>query len=143
MGLFSPNISKLEKENNISGLLNCLEHKNANVRYSAFVALAHNRDLGLEVIAKLKSMVHDPDPWVRTLAVLKFAELGDKTVSDSLLDIMEEGSLSERIELLNIIAGRGPSDDTAVLGAIVVVRENNDPNLKCNRQKGDSFKKPF
>lgn len=138
MGLFSPSVSRLERDNNISGLLKCLEHHSENIRYSAFVALAHNKDIGGEVIEKLKSMVHDPDPWVRTLAVLKFAELGDKTVSDSLLDIMDEGSLRERIELLKIITGRGPTEDTAVLGVIVVALGDRKEVVKITAIKAAS-----
>ncbi len=115
-----PNIKKLEKENNISELLKCLDHENEMVRYSAFVALAHNRELSSEVINRLKKMIHDPDPWVRTLAVLKFTELGDRSISESLLDIMGEGSVSNRVELMKIIAEGGASDDTEILQAIVI-----------------------
>lgn len=120
MGFFSPNISRLEKNNDIEGLLKCLESSNENTRYSAFVALAHIPEPGEEVKNKLREMVHDPDPWVRTLAVLKFAELGDMAVSDSLLDIIDQGSVSNRIELMKIIAGRGPGEDTGILQSIVI-----------------------
>ena len=120
MGLFSPNISRLEKNNDIKGLLKCLESSNEDTRYSAFAALADSSEISEEVLSKLKSMVHDDDPWVRTLAVLKFAELGDKSVSDSLLDIMDEGSVKNRIELMKIIALRGPSEDTGILQSVVI-----------------------
>ena len=120
MGFFSPNVSRLEKNNDINGLLKCLESSNEDTRYSAFVALAHGKEITGEVSAKLKNMVHDPDPWVRTLAVLKFAELGDKGVSDSLLDIMDEGSVNNRIELMKIIASRGATEDPGILQSVVI-----------------------
>jgi len=120
MGIFKPDVQRLDKERNISGLLKCLEHRNTDVRYSAFVALAHGIELSDEVSERLKQMVHDPDPWVRTLAVLRFAGLGDERVSDSLLEIMDEGTVNNRIELMKVIASRGVSDDAGVLQAIVI-----------------------
>jgi hypothetical protein len=41
-------------------------------------------------------------------------------VSDSLLDIIDQGSVSNRIELMKIIAGRGPGEDTGILQSIVI-----------------------
>ncbi len=120
MGLLSHSVKKFEKNNDINGLLKCLEHGSASTRYSAFVALAHGSSQSAEVVERLKRMVHDPDPWVRTLAVLKFTQLGDNDVSANLLEIMSQGSLESRIELMKIIASRGASEDTGLLQAIVV-----------------------
>jgi hypothetical protein len=41
-------------------------------------------------------------------------------VSDSLLDIIDQGSVSNRIELMKIIAGRGSCEDTGILQSIVI-----------------------
>ena len=120
MRFCKPDIKRLEEENNIPELLKCLDHKKAYIRYRAFVALSHGREIGDDVTAKLKRMVHDPDPWVRSLAVLRFAELGDQTVSESLLEIMDEGSVRDRIDLLKIITGRGATGDATVLQVIVI-----------------------
>jgi HEAT repeat protein len=119
MGLFTPNIRKLKKEGNISELLKCLDHKRANVRYSAFVALAGESDLSGEIVSKLKQMLHDPDPWVKTIATLKFAELGDMAVADNLMEIIRKGSQNDKIDLLKIIAGRGATADVTIMQVIM------------------------
>jgi HEAT repeat protein len=120
MFFFTPNIRKLTKKNNIPELLKCLEHRRAEVRYSAFVALAARvKDPDPQIIMKLRTMVDDPDPWVKSIAILKFAELGDASISDNLMEIIVKGSRSARIELLKIIADRGPTDDQAVLMVIM------------------------
>ena len=81
MGLLPPNIKKLDKKNDIPGLLKCLDHRWAWVRYRAFAALSARSDAGGKAAGRLRKMVDDPDPWVKTLAVLKFAELGDPSIA--------------------------------------------------------------
>ena len=120
MKFFTPNIRKFVKNNNIPELLKCLEHKSADVRYSAFVALsALVKDPGNQIMNNLRNMVHDPDPWVKTVAILKFAEMGDSSISDNLMEIIIEGSRNARIELLKIITERGASDDQAIMEVII------------------------
>jgi HEAT repeat protein len=119
MGLFSPNIEKLEKENRISELLKCLAHKKAVVRYSAFVALAGKSGQNGDIIKRLRTMMDDPDPWVKTIATLKFAELGDTNMSDNLMEIITDGSRNAKIELLKIITGRGATDDKSIMQVIM------------------------
>jgi HEAT repeat protein len=119
MVLFGPNVEKLEKQNSISGLLKCLDHKKADVRYSAFVALAGKTGLSGEVIMRLRKMMDDPDPWVKTIATLKFAELGDTHMSGNLMEIITEGSRKAKIDLLRIIAGRGATDDQDIMQVIM------------------------
>ncbi|MBN1531109.1 MAG: HEAT repeat domain-containing protein [Spirochaetes bacterium] len=120
MRFFTPGIRRLEKRGDIRGLLKCLAHRRSAVRYGAFVALAGMKGTGDEVLQRLREMVHDPDPWVKTLAVLKFAGLGDPSVSDSLREIITEGSRDARLDLLKIIAGRGPTEDGAIREVIVL-----------------------
>ena len=76
MGLFTPDITRLEKENNIGELVKCLGSKRPGVRYRAFVALSGKENLPDENMNKLRGMSHDPDPWVKTIATLKFAGMG-------------------------------------------------------------------
>ncbi|MBN2401470.1 MAG: HEAT repeat domain-containing protein [Spirochaetes bacterium] len=118
MGLFKPNIEKLKKANNIAGLTQCLNHKSADVRYGAFSALASRNDLNNDLRSRLKSMLDDPSPKVRTIATMKFTKRGDKTTIDNLMEIINKGTQSEKIELLRIIAGRGKTVDQAIMQAI-------------------------
>ncbi len=119
MGLFAPDIKRFEKENNIEELARCLESKKATVRYKAFVALAGKSNLPPENLKKLRGMVQDPNPWVKTIATLKFAGLGDRAVSDSLLEIVNKGNADEKINLLQVISGRGASEDDTIIQVIV------------------------
>lgn len=121
MGLFTPDIYKLKKQNRISELARLLDHKDKEVRYSAFTALASKTDLNEEITEKLKIMMHsDPDPWIRTMVTLRFARLGDPSVSGNLLQIIEEGSMKSKLELLRFIAGNGPSTDVTIIQIVII-----------------------
>ncbi len=120
MGLFTPDINKLEKNNKLSDLVKCLDHTKSSVRYSAFAALAGKPDLSDEIKTRLKNMMyHDPDPWVKTIATLRFAKLGDPLISENLIQIIKEGSQKSKLELLRIITENGPSNDVTVLQVIM------------------------
>lgn len=119
MGLFAPNIKKLDRKNDIPGLVKCLDHRWAWVRYRAFAALSGKKGSGGEVAARLRRMADDPDPWVKTLAVLKFAERGDPSITGYMKEIMQEGSRDARIGLLGVVAQRGATDDAAVVQVVM------------------------
>jgi len=120
MGLFTPDINRLKKNNKIPQLVKCLDHQNASVRYSAFAALAGKQDISEEIKAKLKSMMYyDPDPWVKTIATLKFMKLGDPTISENLIQIINEGSLTSKLELLRLITDNGQSSDVTVVQVVM------------------------
>ena len=119
MVLFSTDIKRLEKDRDISGLAKCLESKKPSVRYRAFVALSGLENIPSENMKRLHEMSHDKDPWVKTIATLKFAGTGDKSISNSLIDIMKDGSPEERVNLLQVISGKGASDDTAIMQVIM------------------------
>ncbi len=104
MGLFGPNIDKLKQEKKVPELLKCLDSKNSDIRYRAFIALASDRDMMSKGGDKLRSMTKDSDPRVRTIASLTFAELGDGSVTGNLREIIADGSAKEKVQLLNIIA---------------------------------------
>jgi HEAT repeat protein len=131
MAILTPFTGKTEKEKNIAELVKHLEHKNAGERYSAFVALARKDDLGNDINNKLKKMVNDPDPWVKTIASLYFAKKGDlSSISANLMEIMNKGSQSEKIELLQIIAGRGSTSDETVMQVIVAAMFDKKETIK-------------
>ncbi len=120
MTIFGPDIKRLEKENNIDELSKCLDSKKSSVRYGAFVALSGKQNLPVEKLNKLRGMSHDHDPWVKTIATLKFAGMGDKSVSDGILEIIRNGSTQERIDLLRVIAGKGASENDTVIQVIMI-----------------------
>ncbi|HNX23209.1 MAG TPA: HEAT repeat domain-containing protein [Spirochaetota bacterium] len=120
MGLFRPDINKLKKNNKISELVKLLDHIKPAIRYSAFAALAGKADLSVEVKTKLKNMMYtDPDPWVKTIATLRFAELGDPSVSENLIQIINEGTLTNKLELLRLITDNGPTSDVTLFQVIM------------------------
>ena len=141
MGLFTPDIKRFEKENNIDELTKCLDNKKPSVRYKAFVALSGKSNLPPEDLKKLKGMVQDPDPWVKTIASLKFAGMGDKVVSDSLLEIVNEGNSDEKINLLQVISGRGASEDDTILQVIVAGLIDKKETVRIQAIKAAGFSK--
>ncbi len=121
MGLFTPDIYKLKKNNRIKELVRLLDHKDAGVRYSAFAALASKTDLSDDLKDRLKSLMYsDPDPWIKTMATLRFAVLGDPSISENLIKIIKEGSQKSKLELLRFIADNGPTTDVTVLQIIII-----------------------
>jgi HEAT repeat protein len=118
MGLCTPNIDKLKKENNISDLLRCLDHRKPAVRYRAFTALATRKNISDTILNILKTMKKDPDHWVKTLAVLKFAELGDFSISENLMNIISFGTRNHKIDLLKIITANGPTHDYGIIDCV-------------------------
>jgi HEAT repeat protein len=119
MMLFTANVGKLEKMNDVNGLMLCLNHKKADVRYTAFNALAGGTGLSETIMLKLKEMANDRSRKVKTAATLKFAEMGDNSVSDNFNDIIISGTMDEKIELLKIITRNGKSEDEKVLQVIM------------------------
>lgn len=131
MAILTPNIAKPEKEKDIAELVKHLDHKNAGERYSAFVALARKDDLANDINNKLKKMVNDPDPWVKTIASLHFAKKGNlSAISANLMEIVKKGSQSDKVELLQIIAGRGATSDDTVLQVLVAAMFDKKETIK-------------
>ncbi len=54
MGLFSPNVERMKKKNDMAGLVRCLQHKSPSVRYRAFLLLAGEKSIGDDIIKHLK-----------------------------------------------------------------------------------------
>lgn len=120
MGLFTPNINRLDKENKIDELIKCLGNRWSSVRYRALVVLSEKNNLSQENLNRLRQMSHDPDLLVKTISALKFTGMGDKSVSDSLIEIMEDGSADVRINLLQVISGLGATEDDTILRVIMI-----------------------
>ncbi len=120
MALIKPNINKLKKNKKLAELVKYLDSPKPAIRYSTFAALANNIELSEDVKTRLKNMMHfDPDPWVRTIATLRFAKLGDPAISENLIQIINEGSLTHKLELLRLITDNGPTSDVTVLQVIM------------------------
>lgn len=120
MGLFGPNIDTLKKNNDVAGLIKCLDYKKANIRCRAFMVLANMPHLDEQVVSKLRTMLKDPDETVRTVATLKFAEMGAPLRSRNLIELVTRGAWRDKIELLKIITGRGPNVDGPILEVVVL-----------------------
>ena len=118
MGIFKPNIEKMKNENDFSALLESLNHKSADVRYDAFITLAGATGLTADIVARLKKMVQDADPTVRTAATLKFADLTDNSIAQNLKDIINRGNQKEKIDLLRLIADRGAIDNDTIIQVV-------------------------
>ena len=135
MGLFDPNITRLRRKGDIPGLLKCLEHRKGQVRYRAFIALGRQAKLSDDAIAKMKTMLDDPDERVRTVTTLKFVELGVPLDAGNLRDLMKNGTKREKFGLLRIIAGRGTGYDDAIMEAIVLALADSKPIIRLEAIK--------
>ena len=140
MGLFSPDIKKFDKDNNINELARCLDYKKASIRYRAFSVLSARENLPADIINRLKSLVHDPDNMVKTVATLRFAGTGDKSVSGSVMDIMRKGSAQEKLGLLHVIEGMGKTSDETIIEAVMsgLIDRNETVRLQAARAAGSS-----
>jgi HEAT repeat protein len=147
MGLFRPNIEKLKNTGNIFRLKECLNHKNADVRFGAFSALAERTDLDDELVTKLKSMLKDPSRKVRTIATLKFADSSDVTTEENMKEIISGGSQREKIDLLHIIAGRYKNSDENAniiqIVALAMIDKDKLVKLKAIQVAGESRSSHF
>jgi len=118
--MLSPNIDRLKKKNDITGLIRCLDHRSPSVRYRAFLALAEEKQISGEISGRLKEMLNDPDERVRTAATLKFAALGATLLSKNLVELIDGGTRKDKIRLLKIITGRGHDIDGAIMEVVVL-----------------------
>lgn len=119
MGFFGPDIEKLDKENKIDEIAKCLDNRKPSVRRSAFAALAVRTGLSKEKTDKLHGMTHDPNTWVKTFATLMYVGMGDKSVADSIIDIIHNGRPDDRAALMRVIQGCGPTEEGTILQVIV------------------------
>ncbi len=119
MQLFATNVGRLERANDVTGLLNCLDHKSAGIRYHAFYALMGDSNLNETIISKLKEMENDRSFMVKIAATLKFAAMWDNYVSRNFIYVITEGTRDDKHELLRIIEQRGKSENEIILLTIM------------------------
>ncbi|PKL40849.1 MAG: hypothetical protein CVV44_04375 [Spirochaetae bacterium HGW-Spirochaetae-1] len=105
LGLFTPDIERLKRNKDIKELIKCLKHTRPEIRSRAFAALSPFSQ-NAEVVEELKQLINDPDSRVRTLALLKFAQIGDENIISGLRTIIVNGTPNEKIELLRILADK-------------------------------------
>lgn len=128
MMMLTAGVGRFEKMNDVTGLMNCLEHKRAAVRYNALTALEKVSDPDDTILNRIKNMVNDRSIRVKTAATLKFARMGDNTVTCNFMDIITEGTQEEKIELLKIITHKGKNEDGTVLQVIMHgLRDKKEP----------------
>ncbi len=128
MSIFKPNIDKFITDNDLTGLMKCLENKNPEIRMKSFMALlrvaVENGDASLlNALGKLKN---DRDLRVRNTAILKLAAADDGSRADLRL-IMREGLQNEKIEALRLLAERG--ETTAEVSAIIILGLNDKKGM--------------
>lgn len=76
MGLFKPNVKKMEKKKDVEGLIKALEHKNKGVRRNAATALGRLGDA--DAVEPLIKVLNDKDFYVRGDAAKALGEIGKK-----------------------------------------------------------------
>ena len=117
--LFKPNVEKIDKENNIQGLIKCLKHWSSDTRYDAFNALA-KRINDYDVAKALRDLINDSDPRVKASAILTFAQAGEEEMFDNIRTILLDGSTRDKIEALRIISVHGATNNPSILNMVVL-----------------------
>ena len=129
MSLFTPNIKKLEEEKNTRSLLKHITHRNPEIRLKAFYSLIKILNNN-EILEKLRPMLKDPDPRVRTIIVLHFADIGDETVFENLKSIIVNGTLKEKTRTLRKLSDRPVSDGVRIANILVLALNDNNHLVK-------------
>lgn len=119
MGLFTPNVKRLARDKNVEGLLKCLYHSNAEIRMNAFQEIRVLMDYE-EIPEKLRFLERDPDPRIRSAAILEFAHLGDKKTFENIRTIIINGTRNDKIDALRILAQRDDSEVEGVSGIVAL-----------------------
>lgn len=102
-----PDIKKMEKEKNISGLIEALNSNQIQVRREAAFSLGKVGDVN--VITFLLSALNDKDQYVRRQAVDALGNIGDISVLDKLSEILQDPSTIVRqgaLEAIKLIKER-------------------------------------
>lgn len=90
MGLFKPNINKMEERKDANALIKALATKDDLTRREAAAALGRMRDRsGVEPLIQALS---DTDKFVRVQAIIALGKIGDVRALDPLIDILTTGN---------------------------------------------------
>lgn len=126
LGIFTPDIDRLKRNEDIKAMIECLSHRKPEIRSKAFSALSPWDDRK-DVVAEMRKLIDDPDPKVRTLALLKFTEIGDSFNEANMKNIILNGRQSEKIELLRILAEKKDTLNEDV--SRIIVQALNDKKM--------------
>jgi HEAT repeat protein len=129
MSIFKPNLDKLEQTGDLDKIIQYLYHNKADVRLNAFsILLKKGHKLDAAVMDRCKVLIDDPDFNVRIVAILKFAEMGEEGIYDKLESVLLNGSQSNKIDALRILAHRGKGE-SEVLSKMLVLALNDKKEL--------------
>lgn len=120
MGIMTPNIQKLVKQDNVEGLIKCLSHKKADIRLKALNALMPRAEDDKEIITSIRRLLTDKEPKVRIGATIRLAQLGLKDIMDDMKYAVVNGTKSEKIDLLRALADRYKARDESVSNLMVL-----------------------
>lgn len=122
LGIFTPDIDRLKRNEDIEALIKCLSHKKPEIRSKAFSALKP-WDTRKDVITAMRKLIDDQDSKVRTLALLKFTEISNSFNEANMKNIILNGRQAEKIELLRILSEKkGPLNED--ISRIIVLALN-------------------
>jgi HEAT repeat protein len=98
-----PNIEKIKDAGQIDRLIQLLNHRKAQIREAAMVALYEIAGTDINVIEKTRFLLKDKDMKVRHRAALIFARMGDTGIIDNLNDVIAHGTVNEQVEVLRLL----------------------------------------
>jgi HEAT repeat protein len=124
------NVNKLKEERNLAKIFALLNHRRPYIRAEALIAYFElNRD-NPEELKRLKPLLNDKEPMVRTRCALLFARLGDRDVIDDLLDIISSGTVAEQIEVLRLLPHFYSKDDPKVTQILAIALKDKKQSVQ-------------
>ena len=88
MDLFKPNVEKMEKKNDVNGLIKALKHKDKNVRMGAAKALGKIGDA--RAVEPLIEALKDQDSFVRRTVAEALGDMHDARVIEPLIEALKD-----------------------------------------------------
>ncbi len=112
MGLFGPNVEKMEKNRDVNGLVRALKHKDVNVVGGAARALI---GIGPPAVESLIHALRDEDPRVRIIAVSILGRIGDARAVEPLVGMFRDQFFKVGEEAVSALAAIGePAVETVI-----------------------------
>ena len=117
MGIFFPDIKKMESDNDTPGLILLLKRRNPDIRLRAFRILADKLERD-ELFDKTGFLLRDRDRKVKNYVAVKFCSMGNREVFHYIHGMIMTGRRDEKVQALQALPLCNYPDKDQVLGLL-------------------------
>ncbi len=125
-----PNIEKIKNAGQIDRLTQLLNHRKAQIREAAVIALYEIAGTNVDVIESMRVLLLDKDTKVRHRAALIFARMGDAGVIDNLNEIVSHGTVNEQIEVLRLLPHYYSKENENITRILALALKDKKPSVQ-------------